>query len=320
MNNLKMITLCTILVLLIISGAQAQGTTSTSIGSADLRALIMLHPAMIDFEPTKEAFRIDISKLPDRQVQARRDAHKKHLHDLRTKQRTLQTRMTEELRRHDRDLSRLASAYIQRLTQINETSKETENYSIQRHRKDSEIQAKIREINEQLNTVNTELRRLEFITFDDGYTSPEETRQKFVAIVSEVRAFTQHVASQKAIQIVLNSSHRRHILQRPEFEKKPERMMIHTYRDLFETSYYSDEFSTEGHDFASEYYDNVAATTLEWLSKKNSILNNFEPELTGVEIVHGGTDLTYDILIAIYKKYKINEQIGNLIARSATYE
>jgi hypothetical protein len=165
----------------------------------------------------------------------------------------------------------------------------------------------------QLNTAEEKLNRLNKIAYQVGYTDPEETRKKFNAILNEIRQYTQQQATIKNVQVVLNSSlssslklesRRNDTVMPPELD----------YSKVFSLPF-PREISKDAAAIAG-YYGNITSLASNWLMHGDKILDPFRAAILDNDVFIGGVDLTADVLVAIFRAYKIDPNIGNAVIQS----
>lgn len=298
----------------------AQRRSATLIGTVDFRALLLLHPTMMDYSPEKQAFKVDVSQSPDRQNEAKSIEHQKHIEDLRSRSIRLQAQITEQHRNHEKEMTKLSGNYLDRIKDNIATAAaavESERYNRSRTAKETSYRAQLRSLGDQLANVSKELQQLERISYHEGYTTPEETKKYFRAILAEVKQYVQHIASQRGMGIVLNNSYQR-TLRRTGSEGNP--MAINSdneYRNIFRLPLQTAEGGS-GHQLHSGYQQTVADMTKNWLDLTDTVLMPFTDTIIDADIIVGGTDITSDVLTAIFRQYRLNENIGVAVIRAAT--
>ena len=64
------------------------------------------------------------------------------------------------------------------------------------------------------------------------------------------------------------------------------------------------------------YYRGIESTIQNWLGSGEEIFENAGNKLANEDIVVGGIDLTVDVLNALYKSYKLDPNVSNVVIQS----
>ena len=297
--------------------AQSKSGVGAGIGKVDFRALVLLHPSMMKYDPQKCAFKLDAAKSGSQQQNLQRSKERQErILQLENEERALRAKITELHRNHTRDLSAATDAYVSSIAKLatGPAGMKQQQFEIDKMQLESSYQAKLKSVSGQLIVTGEERERLEKVVLHPGYTTPEETAGRFAAIVKEVRQIIQQTASQRGIQIVLNSSYQRSLRAIP------------AERDGFvpaDLSYYKIftlPFTREvegNHNFVAGYYENLTGMARDWLNHGNIILTSINSSLVDSDIIIGGTDLTGDVLSALFTSYNVNPNIAAAVIKAA---
>lgn len=296
-------------------------SASQLIGTVDFRVLILLHPAMAKYEPNKKAFKIDSSKVAASQVEKRQKENQQRIRDLTTQTRRFQALMTEQHRNYEREMTRLSNNYLEKMKGNPATATaalESQTYNINRKLSETNHRAKLRMLGDQLAAATDHLTQLQRTAHHVGFSTPEETKQQFAAILAEVRQFVQQTAAQKGIEIVLNSGFRRSFSMSDQSQGRTV-PPGHSYETILSSPYQTPQGETQHfvNEYIVGYYANIADQTKDWLRYESSILAPFAGDFVDTDIIMGGTDITAEVLTALFRRYQINENIGNAIIRAA---
>ncbi len=297
--------------------AKAQNQSNMTIGKADLYTLIMLHPSMIDFNPELQAFTIIRDQKADEKAKAEEKRKKEEVAKLEAKQRRLREKISEE-----------DNFYLAKVETLNEAFlKETSNPDIatatlymlkEVHRRkmekaESEYISSISALQGELLMMEEKIKKLSEFGFNKGYTTPEETEERFNAIISEVNIYIRRIADQKGIQIVLNSGYKR-LMKQTTKESSDLFSNDYSFGALIKIS--MQNAVTDDEPAIKGYYKNISNRVENWLNEGGYVLNRLNNRLLNSDILVGGKDLTPEVLSSIYKTYKIESNISNAIIQS----
>ena len=70
------------------------------VGKINLRAVVLLHPAMTSYDVERQAFKVDASKVPQQQMQQKASQHQATLDELTATIKSFQARIQETHRNH----------------------------------------------------------------------------------------------------------------------------------------------------------------------------------------------------------------------------
>lgn len=285
------------------------------VGKINLKAVILLHPAMASYDPAYQAFKVDVSKVSPQIQQQKAAQHKAELDKLSASIKSFQAKVQELRRNHDRNMQNLSSQYVSGLEKLatGPAGLKRQEYLISSNRAEAAFNAKLQAMNSQLLQTQDQYDRLAKVAYHVGHTDPDETRKKFAAILNEVRQYTQQIATQKNVQVVLNSS----LSSSLKLDKRntysvipPELDYGKTFNIPFPREIASDEAAVSG------YYGNITSLAHNWLSHGDKILDPFRASILDNDVFIGGVDLTNEVLVSIFKAYKIDTHIGNAIIQS----
>ncbi|GAB4279269.1 MAG: hypothetical protein Kow0029_23120 [Candidatus Rifleibacteriota bacterium] len=300
-------------VILVSSGQYLYAAQTVFIGKVDLKALILLHPAMRSYDPYIQAFKVDASKVSPAIIKQKAEEQESELAKLRADSRLIQGRIHELKKRFNREMDKLANNYLDGLETLatGPAALKRKTYLINKNRAETAHFAKLKSYNAQLTQIEERISKLEKITYQVGYTDPEETQKQFNAILNEVRQYTQKIANQKGIQVVLNSRSRELKSIRQDNQILGADLNYDkVFRMPFPNEIRNDSAAISG------YYQNLSSMAATWLMEGNKILQPFSNQIIDNDIFIGGTDLTAEVLSAIFRSYKIDQNIGNALIQA----
>jgi len=322
MRRISAVLLVTFFIFSCISAYAQRRSASHLIGTVDFRAVIMLHPGMGNYDAGRQAFKADGSAATAAQTESRRKSHQERIEELSSQARRLQANITAHHRLYEREMTTLSNAYLDKMRQNLATAAAavvSQTYNVQRQLAETQHRSRLRATGDQLAAVSDQLAKLQKLSYHAGLTDPEETKKRFQALVSEAKQLVQQVAVQKGIEIVLNSSYKRAF----SFSESTARKLFVpsglAYGDILNTPYNpDDERKKDINSFIAGYYANISDLTRDWLKYESSVLSQFTADFVDSDIIMGGVDLTADVLAALFKRYRINENIGRAVIQAAT--
>lgn len=297
--------------------ADAQRSREISlIGKINLKAVLLLHPAMANYDPAKQAFKVDISKNPQLQQQ-KASQHQGEIDSLNSQIKSIQGKIQELRRNNDRQMQALSTKYLGGIEKLDpgKAGMQKQQYLIDSSRSEASFSAKLQALFGQLSLAEERLSRLTKIAYHVGYTDPDETTRRFFAIFNEVKQYTQQLATAKNVQVVLNSSlssslkldaRQQNIVMPPELDYSK------VFNVPFPRNLAGDEAAISG------YYTNLASMANNWLMHGDKILDPFKASILDNDVFIGGVDLTNEVIMSIFRAYKIDPNIGNAIIQGIT--
>ena len=309
------ILLVLLLTLLLPASLKAQRSREIAlIGKIDLRAVLLLHPVMASYDPEKLAFKVDTSRVSPQLQQQKAGQHQASIDSLSAEIKSIQAKMQEFRRNHTRKMQELSAQYLDKVEEIatGPAGMRRQQYLIDSNRAEATFNARLQALSGQLSLAETRLDRLTRISYHVGYTDPEETQRKFLAVLNEVRQITQQVAAQKNVQVVLNSSLSAMTggIERSQPVMPPELDYGKVFNVPFPREIANDAAAVAG------YYGNITSMAGNWLFHGDKVLSPFKGILLANDVFIGGVDLTGEVLVAIFKNYKIDANIGNAIIQA----
>lgn len=283
------------------------------IGKIDLRALVLLHPAMRSYDPYLQAFKIDPARVSSTVARQKSEQHQSEIDNLDSEIRHLQGRIHETKRNFDREMERIANNYVDGIESLatGPRALKKKEYDLAQGRIEATFSARLQALGAQLSQAEDRRNKLEKIAYHVGYTDPEATQKQFAAIINEIRQYTQQIASQKGIDVVLNSGGR--ALKSSGAQNQV--MAPNLNYDRIFTMNFPNEIRNDSAAI-SGYYQNLSSLASNWLVHGNSILQPFSSQILDNEIFIGGVDLTVDVLASIFRTYKIEKNVGNAVIQS----
>lgn len=298
------------------NAAHSQGTNAALIGKVDFRALVLLHPSMMSYDPQKSAFRLEPSKTASQQLQQRSKEQQQRIGELEGETRALRAKITELHRNYTRDLSEMTDRYMKGAVDLatGPAGMKRQQFELDKMQFDSTYQAKLQTATGRFVAATEELDLLQQVVLTPGYTTPEETAARFAAIVKELRQTIQSVAARRGIQVVLNSSFQR-ALRRESPSRDSETPPELSYHKIFTTPFTREVGSS--HDFTAGYYENIITMTRNWLDHGAQILKPAKSPFIDADVILGGVDLTGEVLTSVFSAYKVNQNIGTAVIKAA---
>jgi ribosomal protein L9 len=294
------------------------------IGTVDFRLLLLLHPTMAKYNPKLQSFKLSSGQTSAAQISKRRKEHQKRINDLEQQTRRLKGKIAEEYKIYERKMSRISDSYLSKMKDDLATAAaalETQTYNLNKRMLETKHKSYLRMLGDQLAGVNDELASLKKVSYKEGYSTPEESRKQFIAILNETRQYVQSIARKKGIEIVLNSSFKRSFALR---DKSPSRKTLppgQSYANILAAPFLEPTAPEDRQNmdrYVSGYYSGISDQVNSYVRYESTILAPFTDFFVDTDILMGGVDLTAEVLAAIFNRYKVNENIGNVIIKAVT--
>ncbi|MDD3323466.1 MAG: hypothetical protein PHS59_18675 [Paludibacter sp.] len=294
--------------------AQRRGTEL--IGVVDFNALVLMHPAMVDYIPSEKAFKVALNQFQAAQQTQKKAEIQSQISALKSQNNAVQARLIDLRRQYERDIEKLLSDYTKKITNVVATETiayETQNYNLKTELREKKYQSEAEKLSQQLAGGIESATKLEKFISNEGYTSYDETIKRFALIINEVKQASIYVAEKHGMSVVMNSSSDRiakNLLKQQESNLNQE----FSYKNVLFSQYVQPH---ENHpsfkNSVSDYYANIVDNAKIWLQYENDILNNFYSLLPQGSIITGGSNITSEVLAVIFKQHKINENISKAI-------
>ena len=311
----KQITIITILIVIMVSlsSVSARVRNTAYIGKINLQAVILFHPAMSGYDPYVGAFKADPRQVSPQQMQQKAQQNSAMIKKLQDHLRLLNGRLEEAHRNYDRKLQTTADKYLKNIEKLATGAAYINRSSYKKAMNQIKVSydSKIKALGIQSIQTQEKLEQYTKLNYRPGYTDPVTTQKKFAAILSEIKKYTQQIASQKGIQIVLNSSNNDIKLKNQQADILPSNLdFSKAFNMPFPNEIRNDASAVSG------YYSVITSISYNWLNHGQKILEPFRGYLKNTDVFIGGYDLTNEVISAIYRAYKIDQHIGNAIMQS----
>ena len=279
----------------------------------DLYSILLLHPAMKDFDVKRNAFAVSRNA-------SEAEIIKKEEEDRKFKISKYQTDMLEV----KKNIIELDNLYEAKLIEKNNKFKEyvkglateaflmeTMNLKIETHDLQEQYANETKRLENKYAEIQNKVYELNNLRFDIGFTTPKETKEKFDLILFETREYVKKIADLKGISVVINSSskHMKKNIQSFDRQYLPN-YTIELFSMKLAKSEYRDEEGVLGH------YETINDYVHSWLEHGNFVINNMNDCIKDCDIIIGGVDLTSEVLAALYRDYKIDKNLANSIIQS----
>lgn len=281
------------------------------IGTVDLLALLVFHPAMGTYDPFTKAFLKNPTGLPTTSTR-RTEINKARINELQEKLKELENRMGELRARFDAEFRQAQAEFDAKLPGLSTAAAHLETYrhNLRQNNLSTSFTSQMRALQIQASQIQEAINKEMGASLSSRYTSPEETNQRFAAVFAEVQRITQQVAAKKGIAAVFDSSVIR-LAFSPGSDRAPDLSSNFEYGDVLAqkppSTLENDQMAIEG------FYDLQKSRAISWYRNRLAILQPFQSLLGRSFIVTGGIDITDDVMKAILDQYKIDSRIQNLI-------
>jgi hypothetical protein len=301
--------------ILLIASTQAYG--QTGIGFVDFNAVFMLHPEMGDYSPSERAFKVTLSRAEAAKATQRKKEVSAQVTALRSQNKATEARQIELRRKFEKDMDILVDNYNKRtqgkLTP-QEFAYETQDYNIKRDKIEDKFRSEIAMVNQILASGVDRLEKLEYFITREGYTDYDETVKKFETILKEVKDTILKVSKKHKMQVVLNSSSNRLLKE----ERRKDANIFNSsfsYKEILSSKLLPPH--EEGLDYdetVASFYAYITDSAKAWLGNENDVLTSYANVVPQGNVIIGGADITTDVLLELFKKHKVADNIAKAIA------
>lgn len=312
----KSVIFLVIYILLFCSQTYAQRRGDVAIGKVNLYVVLMLHPAMINYDTEVNAFVVQRDAVSEQKAKNEEAINKEKVSNVEKQIRQFRANVREEDKRFMNKINSLTKKHNEELEVLATGPAAISEIKFKQKKDKEEIAyfSKISSINAEINRLEEELKKLTDYDFKKGFTTPEETYKKFDSIIAETQSYIKRIAEQKGISIVLNSKYNRMMLRKENGEIKnlPNSINLNAiFNTPVQGTLNKDSYALKG------FYESIDYRTISWLNNGGHILNRFNLNLIDSDIILGGVDLTGDVLNALYKAYKLEPNVSNAVIKSA---
>jgi hypothetical protein len=311
------ITLVAVLALILflpVISANAQ-KQSLQIATIDLATLLALHPSMVHYDPNSRAFKVTRPRQQFVQDKARVAGERAtKIADYRARVKALETQLSSERSKYIREEAEKKGEFDKSVAKLDpeairlhlQAFRNKEAEAQQKHVvKMRSLQLQIAQLNRQIENENAEM-------ISDRFTTPAETKQRFLEILAEVRQHAQTVAAAKNISIVLDSGGAS-FQQLDSFANASPLSAEVDYSGVFAApmlspiTLSSDEASVQG------YYNLRRDRALVWHNHRAQILAPFRNELANTSVLVGGIDITVEVLNSVLKQHRVDQTVQSIL-------
>lgn len=280
------------------------------VGIVDMNAIILLHPDMAKFKPDYKLFVSDIASKDD-------PAYSRKMSTVRAEIANLKKEIKEAQKAIEAEEFDFNNARVKADNEYKNSIKgnvgtdtlllQQTIYNQELIRLDREHSSDYKKYTNQIFNKQTEIAKLEQYLNIANLTSPKETKEKFKAIVDEVRKTVIKLQKKYGLSIVLNIP-----ANRKKYKVEDEYIDF-SLNDIFKAK---EIFSEPNGIRAEDMKNDIEAKTAIWLEKESSIFDEYNEIMPKGGIVSGGRDLTKDVLIELYRRYKVNDEVSKAIINS----
>ena len=291
----------------------------TQIGKIDLRRVMLLHPAMIQYSPEKKAFKVERDETAKKAVKQEAKEVEKEIASLNKEMEKIKNLIKKADDEFNKKRDALQKRYMEKLRKEagNEGAELAQKkiHNLEASKIEAENNLKLNGYYNQYSIAEEKLLKLTQFGFDEKYTTPSETEKQFMSILSEVKATIKKVAEQRGISVVLNTGYKRAIKESVKYNENAPIFGSHTLGGIFQNDMPEELSNDEA--AVSGFYTMLNDSVKHWLREADHVLNRINSDFIETDIIMGGVDLTQEVLKTLYDKYKVNPAIGNAVIQSA---
>ena len=301
----------------LLTGSVFAQRSGVYIGKLDVRTVFLLHPSMISYSPEKQAFKVTRDAVAQQKAKREASSNQEEVRRLNALMKSISAKITEEEKIYQKKLNTLNERYLSNITELatGEAAMNRMSYKMDSSNAEVSHNAKLTALYAQYSDAEEKVLKLTQVDFSEGYTTPDETEKRFIAILNEIKSYTQRAADQKGVSIVLNTSYKRAVSG--DFNKSsngyvPDSMALGA---IFNTNFPQELAKDEA--AISGYYSNISTLTQNWLYNCDPFDGKFKNSMLENDVFIGGVDLTSDVLAALFKAYKLDPNISNAVIKAA---
>jgi Skp family chaperone for outer membrane proteins len=290
--------------------------SAVSIGTIDLGAILVLHPAMSSYDPYSQSFRKSgTTTLVNNEMERARESTgevKKYQEQIRVLENQMHEMRLSQNREEAEAIARFDENIKQRASPTQNVHRSI--HEKRMHELGQKFAARLRSVQAQIDQLQERSEQSNARGLSSRLTTPQETAQRFLAIYAEVQRVAQSVAAGKGIGIVLDSGNvsLRGSLSGNVGESLPGEL---DYSGIFTAAppgeIARDRPSLQGH------IDIQRSKAAIWYQNRQAILGQFRRYLTPSHVVVGGVDLTAEVLAGILNNYRINPNLQSVLLQIA---
>ena len=287
------------------------------IGKIDVRTVFLLHPSMISYSPDRQAFKVTRDAVAQNRAKQEDGSNKEEVRRLNALMKSISAKIAEEDKNYQKKIDSLNEKYIAHISELatGQAGMNRVTYKMEAGNAEVSHNAKMTALYAQYSDAEEKVMKLTQTNFSEGYTTADETEKRFVAILNEIKNYTQRVADQKGVSIVLNTSYKRTLTadsNNSSYGYVPDEMALGAiFNRNFPQELAKDEAAIVG------YYSNISTLTQNWLKNCDPIVGRFKNSMLENDVFIGGVDLTADVLSALFKAYKLDPNISNAVIKAA---
>lgn len=283
------------------------------IGKVDFYSIILLHPAMKDFDVNKNAFVITRNQTETEELKKEEEQRKQKVKEYEIELLGIRKNILDLEAKHIKKINGMNDKYSKAIKKLASDAVlfETMNLKIDTRKEYQNHERDVRILETKFSEIQNRLYEIKDVQYEVGYTTPQETEKKFEFIIAEIKKYVKTIADLKGVSVVLNSSNRQ--FKKPSRANQFRNLPNYTI-DLFgfelPKSQYKDEAGVIG------FYETLNDYVHSWLEHGSFVLENLRDKLKDCDIVIGGEDLTSEVLYSLYRDYKIDQNIANAIIQN----
>jgi len=305
----------TIIVAALSVAAFASGPAAPVIGTVDLAALLVFHPAMAAYDPFNHAFLKNKTTMQPQEINRLNQKTDKQITDLQEKIKPLQGRMNELRSRFDEDQRKTQGEHDKILPGLSggRAFQENNKFSMKMNALSVKFTSQIRALQIQIDQLQASIQENLSGGPASRYTSADETQQRFADLYAEIQRITQQAASAKGISVVFDSG-----FSPPggstAASREPDLPSNFEYGEMLGMSLPQgldrDSGAVQG------FFELQRSRAEAWYRNRCSILSPFSERIQTSFVVTGGIDLTAEVMAAVLTKYRIDSKLQNAVLQA----
>lgn len=283
------------------------------LGKVDFYSVLLLHPAMKDFDVNRNAFVVSRNASESEQIKKEEEERLQKVKEYESELLEIKKNLLKIESQYMAKISEMNAKYLKAIKRLatDAVVLETMNLKVDSRKQQQDYENKSKVLEAKYSEIQNKMFEINNINYDIGFTTPSETEKKFEFIIAETKKYVKTVADIKGISVVINSSNR----QLKKTTKASSYRNLPNYTiDLFAfelpKSQYKDESAVMGH------YETLNDYVHSWLEHGDFVLENLHDSIKDCDIVIGGVDLTSEVLYSLYRDYKVERNLANAIIQS----
>ncbi|NLI79275.1 MAG: hypothetical protein GX442_22880 [Candidatus Riflebacteria bacterium] len=296
-----------ILAVLLAASPLAAQVSPAVIALVDLGAVMLFHPKMANYDPHRAAFLMDGKLIPaSREKKPAPADHQNALAELTKKRGSIEAQLNDIRRGLDDKLRQEAEAHGERILKAaTGTRAVLENQNLVRVAQiNQEFALKARVLFADLRDLDQQIRTMQKTDPSGQFSSPQETRTIFLALLDEVKETVKAVAAARRVAVVLDAGPALGLPGEATTDVPVPLPPENPYKTALNEPPPPD-FEPRG--VVENHYQAIGEGIYNWVRNRSAILGPVRNEVAAARVLMGGVDITEEVITNLLTKYKVNQ-------------